>query len=334
MERFHHLNEWLAQRWPGEALTLQPASADASFRRYFRVSRADGTTLIVMDAPPALEDCRPWLAIGKLLSNAGVHVPNVFAEDLERGFLLISDLGSTQYLEVLNAESADGLYADAIETLLRIQQHGAAEALPAYDAAFLQREIDLFPEWYLGRHLGYSPSNDEMQRFASASAQLLACHAGETQVFVHRDFHSRNLMYQTAADSNPGVIDFQGALRGPISYDLASLFRDAYISWDEERVIDWLVRYWQRARAVGLSVPADFADFYRNFEWMGVQRHLKILGIFARLHHRDGKDGYLKDMPRVAHYLRQACARYSALTPILRLLDRAEDRQVKAGYTF
>ncbi len=327
---------------PGQPFSLSPASADASFRSYVRVAWADGTTQIVMDAPPVQEDIRPWLHVQELFRDAGAHVPDVLATDLAQGFLLLSDLGNTTFLAALadvgNAGDArdvlaDDLYRAAITTLLRIQLASREGQLPAYDHALLQRELDLFPDWYIGKHVTIAFGIDQRNKLDAVFKNILAVNLAEPLVYVHRDYHSRNLMH-LGADTLPGVIDFQDAVYGPISYDLASLFKDAYVEWEEARVLDWLVRYWEQARRAGLPVRADFGEFFRDFEWMGVQRHIKVLGIFARLYHRDGKDGYLKDMPLVSHYLRRACARYRELTPLLRLLDQIENRQVQVGYTF
>jgi len=334
MDRKMLLQDWLHRVLPGERFELTTASADASFRRYFRV-HLSGRSLIAMDAPPPQEDCRPFVHAAEVLLQAGLNVPRVLAQDVEQGFLLLSDLGDETYLSALNVATADELYRDAVTALIRMQTASRPEVFPAYDEALLTREMQLFPDWYIGRHLDVTLTDAEsqvlQQTFDFLNRNILA----QTRVYVHRDYHSRNLMVcRDAEGSNPGVLDFQDAVYGPISYDLVSLFKDAYIAWDEERVLDWTVRYWQAARAAGLSVPPDFADFYRDFEWMGAQRHIKILGIFARLYHRDGKDGYLKDMPLVMDYLRRACARYIELRPLLRLLDRLENSQPQVGYTF
>lgn len=332
VERIEQIQGWLADLFPGTSFSLAPASADASFRRYFRVGFDDGSTRIVMDAPPSHEDVRPWLQVQRLFHAAGAHVPEVLAQDVERGFLLLSDLGSTTYLAALAAGSdPDLLYRAALDTLIAIQCASRPGQLPAYDRTLLKRELDLFPDWYIGRHLRIALSDSERQALEAVFGKILAVNLAEPAVYVHRDYHSRNLM---VAGERPGVIDFQDAVYGPITYDLVSLFKDAYIEWDEERTLDWLARYWEKARKAGLPVRADFGAFFRDYEWMGVQRHVKVLGIFARLFHRDGKDGYLEDMPRVAGYLRQACMRYGELTPLLRLLDRLENRQAQVGYTF
>lgn len=331
MQRQQDIQTWLAKIFPGSTITLAPASTDASFRRYFRVALDDGTTRIVMDAPPQYEDIAPWLSVQRHLQAAGVHVPNVEAQDLQQGFLLISDLGTTTYLDVLSEGNANTLYTEALTSLVAIQKIQRPEQLPAYDAALLRRELELFPEWFLRKHHELSLSNDEQSKLASLFDRIIARNLAETQVFVHRDYHSRNLMLTSP---NPGIIDFQDAVWGPLSYDAVSLLKDAYIQWDEEQTLDWLIRYWERAKNAGVNVPTDFADFFANYEWMGVQRHLKILGIFARLFHRDGKDGYLKELPRVTNYLRKACDRYGELRPLLRLLDRVDERAPQVGYTF
>jgi aminoglycoside/choline kinase family phosphotransferase len=346
LHRLEQLHAWLVATLPGRRFELAPASADASFRRYFRVSLADGApSLIVMDAPPTHEDCRPWLHVADLFRAAGAHVPDVLAQDIEQGFLLLSDLGSTTYLAALQADGARAddpqraahLYADALGTLAAIQVASRPGELPEYDRALLLREMMLFPEWYIARHKGVVLSDKDNAALQTTFERILAVNLAEPKVFVHRDFHSRNLMLLDPADgcgANPGVIDFQDAVYGPITYDLVSLLKDAYIRWDEEFALDLLVRYWETARTLGLPVRADFADFHRDYEWMGVQRHIKVLGIFARLYHRDGKDGYLADMPLVMDYLRRACKRYRDLGPLLKLLDRLEPEALQVGYTF
>jgi aminoglycoside/choline kinase family phosphotransferase len=346
MQRQQQIDSWLRKLYPDQPFNLAPASADASFRRYFRATFAAGkdreNSLIVMDAPPASEDCRPWLHVQQLFEAAGAHVPHVLAQDLERGFLLLSDLGNTTYLAALMAQpdsqNARRLYDDAIDSLIRIQLASQPGELPEYDHALLHRELMLFPDWYVAKHLGATLSAAQRMVMNHAFERILAVNLAEPRVFVHRDFHSRNLMLLNGEGNgranNPGVIDFQDAVYGPISYDLVSLFKDAYIEWDEELTLDWLIRYWEKARKAGLPVRADFGDFHRDYEWMGVQRHIKVLGIFARLYHRDGKDGYLKDMPLVARYLRKAADRYRELGPFLKLLDELENRAAHVGYSF
>ncbi|MEO8484743.1 MAG: phosphotransferase [Betaproteobacteria bacterium] len=357
-ERLAELDAWLATVLPGTGRTIAPASADASFRRYFRVTLDDerhgARTLIAMDAPPPMEDCRPFVHVATLLVEARVHAPRVLAQDLAQGFLLLSDLGSVTYLQAIDDERASGahgaassvappkaaigespiahaLYLDAIDALVQWQSATREGELPPYDEALLRRELELFPDWYLARHLGVAIDAATREVLDRTFAAVLANNLAQPRVFVHRDYHSRNLMVSAP---NPGVLDFQDAVLGPITYDLVSLLRDAYVAWDEELQLDWAVRYWERARSARLPVDPDFGAFWRDFEWMGVQRQLKVLGIFARLYHRDGKAGYLADMPRVMAYLRAACARYSALGPLLRLIDTIEGRATRVGHTF
>ena len=329
MDRYASLQDWIARQFPGKAFTLSPASADASFRRYFRVTFPD-STLIVMDAPPPQEDCRPFVRVAALMADAKVHVPTVLAQDLARGFLLLSDLGATTYLAALNPGNADQLFGDAIDTLIRLQLASREGVLPAYDEALLRRELDLFPDWYLGRHLGIKLSPRQSESLEKIFSLILASNLAQPKVYVHRDYMPRNLM---VSNPNPGVLDFQDAVFGPISYDVASLFKDAFLSWEEERLLDWTVRYWERAKRAGLPVSADFGVFYRDFEWMGLQRHLKVLGIFARIWHRDGKPGYVEDTPRFLGYVRAVALRYAALAPLLRLLDQFQDREPATGQT-
>ncbi len=336
--RHDALAQWLLHTLGTTAFALAPASADASFRRYFRLTPVEplalapaAATLIVMDAPPPQEDCRPFVHVAALLHAADVHAPVILAQDLEQGFLLLSDLGHTTYLDALNDSTARDLYMDAIDALLRFQATSREGVLPAYNEALLHRELELFPEWYAGRHRGHVVTATERATLDRVFALLIANNLAQPHVFVHRDFHSRNLMVSAP---NPGVLDFQDAVYGPITYDLVSLLRDAYIGWDEARQIDFAVRYWERARQAGVPVHEDFGAFWHDFEWMGVQRQLKVLGIFARLCHRDGKDGYLKDLPLVMAYLRGACARYRRLEPLLALLDAMDARPHTAGYTF
>ena len=331
MERLDRLREWTQGVLPDALLSLETASADASFRRYFRAVTAAGS-FVVMDAPPGHEDCRPYLHVARLFRDAGANTPEILAENLEEGFLLLTDFGDTTYLAALDDARADRLYRDANAALVKIQAASRPGELPEYDRELLLREMRLFPDWYLAKHLNLALSPDQEAVLNATFEAILANNLAQPQVYVHRDWHSRNLMV-TDRD-NPGVLDFQDAVYGPITYDLASIYKDAYIRWDEDRVLDWLVRYWERARQADLPVNRDFGEFYRDFEWMGVQRHIKVLGIFARLYHRDGKDGYLKDMPLVMDYLRRACGRYHGLGDFLRLLDEIEGKAAQVGYTF
>jgi len=330
LSRTISLDHWLEARLPGRSYTLNPASEDASFRRYFRVA-SGAQSWILMDAPPEQEDCRPFVAVANLFEAAGAHVPHVFAEDYNNGYLLLSDLGSTTYLQALNDSSADALYRAANEALLKIQLASRPGILPEYDHALLLRELRLFPDWYVEKHLQRKLDTTAARSLDETFALILRNNLAQPRVYVHRDYHSRNLM---VCEPNPGILEFQDAVYGPITYDLASLYKDAYVAWNEERIIDWVVRYWEGARHAGLPVHSDFGSFYRDFEWMGVQRHIKVLGIFARLFHRDGKDRYLQDMPLVMRYLRDACARYGELAPLLRLLDQLEPGAARVGYTF
>ena len=329
--RQQQLKAWLSNVLQQAKFTLTTASADASFRCYFRVHLAD-KTLIAMDAPPAQESCAPFVQVAQLLSEAGLNAPKVLAQDLAKGFLLLSDLGDDTYLSKLNAETAPVLYKNATDALIKMQGISVSGILPNYDATALSREMQLFPDWYVSQHLKVSLT-PEQQAVLSSTFELLNKNIlGQGQVFVHRDYHSRNLMLTT--ENNPGILDFQDAVYGAISYDLVSLLKDAYIGWDEEQVIDWAVRYWQPAKKAGLPIPDDFSEFYRDFEWMGAQRHIKVLGIFARLSHRDGKHSYINDMPIVMSYLRKVCERYVELRPMLRLLNQFEQSQPQVGYTF
>lgn len=330
--REQQLTNWLNAILGDTTYVIAPASADASFRRYFRITLNDHT-LIAMDAPPSHEDCAPFVHVSEVFAEAGLHVPRVLEKDLSQGFLLLTDLGDTTYLAAINEGrlAVNDLYRDAYLALVKLQGTSKKGVFPDYDQALLMREMQLFPDWYIAKHLQLELGAGQQQVLQDVFELLNRNILGQTQVYVHRDYHSRNLM---VCDMNPGILDFQDAVYGAITYDLVSLLKDAYVQWDEEQILDWAVRYWQAAKKAGLQVSQDFADFYRDFEWMGVQRHIKVLGIFARLYHRDGKDGYLKDMPLVMHHLRAACARYRELKPLLKLLDQLEGKQPAVGYTF
>ena len=312
------LARWLAPHLRGVPFTLTAASEDASFRRYWRATLADGATYVVMDAPPDKEDCRPFVRVARMLAEAGVHAPEVIAQDLDQGFLLLSDLGTRTYLQELKTGDPARLFADAIDALLRWQLATRAGELPPYDEALLRRELNLFPEWYVGRHLRKNLSAAQTETLEKIFRFLVQSALAQPVVYVHRDYMPRNLM---VCDPNPGVLDFQDAVLGPITYDMVCLVRDAFISWEEERVLDWSARYWEKAKAARLPVAADFGEFWRAFEWMGLQRHLKVLGIFARIHYRDGKPKYLADTPRFIDYARAVATRYGELTPLAKLLD-------------
>ena len=359
--RLEALRRWLAGLADRHGLsveTLRPASDDASFRRYFRVEAAHRAlpglgkgdpTLIVMDAPPPREDCRPFVHAAAVLAQAGLRVPAVIEADLERGFLLLEDFGSQTLLDRLALGPAEAdierLYRGASQALVTMQAASRPGVFPDYDRELLERELMLFPDWYLGRHLGIGLSDSERNALRRTFDLLLTENLAQPRVFVHRDYHSRNLMVLGGDDSGntgstdhrestlvtPGIIDFQDAVYGPITYDLVSLLRDAYISWPEERQIDWAVRWWQSARSAGLPVPEDFGELWRSFEWMGLQRHLKVLGIFARLWHRDGKRRYLADLPQVLAGTIEVAKRYDAFSGLLRLIERSENRAARQG---
>ena len=322
--RLNTLRNWLNTLQPSWQLdldSLTPASADASFRRYFRIEskNPEFQTLIIMDAPPQHEPLDAFIQVDLLLSKAGLNVPQILEQDIENGFLLLNDLGNKTYLAELNLESADHLYKDATDALINMQLASKSGILPNYDEALLQRELDLFPEWYLKKHLHIQLNELQEAQLKKSFELIIENNLAQAKVYVHRDYHSRNLM--VTDKNNPGVIDFQDAVYGPITYDAASLWRDAYIAWPEERVIDWVIKFWEDGRKAGLPMPNDFGQFYRDFEWMGLQRHLKVLGIFARLFHRDGKNGYLKDIPLVLEYAIACANRYIELKPLARILE-------------
>ena len=326
--RAEHFSCWLCTIAAQHGLrpqTLRPASSDASFRRYFRLDAEGGGSFVVMDAPPPHEDVRPFVHMAGLIEQAGQHAPRVLEADEAHGFLLLDDLGSELYLHALQASveahqpaRADALMRDAIGALITWQQRVPGSELPSYDDAMLRRELALFPEWCVGIECGVRWSAAEEVTWASACDALVASALAQPKVAVHRDWMPRNLMVATP---NPGILDFQDAAHGPITYDVASMLRDAFISWDEEQELDWAVRYWQAARSAGLEVDADFGEFWRALEWMGLQRHLKVLGIFCRLKHRDDKPAYSADLPRFYAYAHKVAARYSPLRPLSRLLE-------------
>jgi len=315
--------EELRLQWTRDALgdpeaQMQRASVDASFRSYWRATSAD-RSWIVMDAPPDKEDIRPWLDVAGRLARAGLHVPEIQAADAGRGFVLMEDLGDRTLLPELSLSSVDRHYGEALDALLAMQLHADAGGLPAYDRERLVAEMELMPEWLLKRHLGYVPTCDEWDVVEAAFTALVASAAAQPQVFVHRDYHSRNLMI-TDRD-NPGVIDFQVAMLGPVTYDLASLLRDCYIEWPRDRVEAWAEAYRLRLQAAGIAVP-DSAGFLRAFDLMGLQRHIKVLGIFCRLWYRDGKAGYLLDLPLVWKYTREVGSRHPEIAPLVELIAR------------
>ena len=318
--RLAALSRWVAGIVAGRHCDIRPASADASFRRYFRVRLKDGTSYIVMDAPPDKEDSRPYIEVARRLRGLGLNVPEVLAEDTAQGFLLITDLGSQSYLDALNPESVERLYGDALAALVVLQAgiHTDSSFLPPYDAALLQREMELFREWFLGRHLGLALTSAQHGVLDRSFAALAESALAQPRVWVHRDYHSRNLMVYPA--HNPGILDFQDAVMGPVTYDLVSLLRDCYIAWPRAQVEEWAKGYRALVQESGIPVGDDDALFLRWFDLMGVQRHLKAIGIFARLNHRDGKPGYLNDIPRTMGYVLDVSTRYAELNPLHRML--------------
>jgi N-acetylmuramate 1-kinase len=322
---FEHWIEQIGPRHDLAAASLRAASSDASFRRYFRVDGAAGASFIVMDAPPPQEDVRAFITVATLLAGAGLNAPRVLEQDADHGFLLLTDLGSRLYLQALRDAAASGdlkaidtLMRDAIAALVQWQCRADPSGLPHYDDALLRRELALFPEWCVEREYETHWSDVQQTVWCTTCDALVASALAQTVVAVHRDYMPRNLMLCTP---NPGILDFQDAVRGPISYDIASLLRDAFISWDEERELDWAVRYWEAARRSKLLLPDDFGEFWRQLEWMGLQRHLKVLGIFCRLKQRDAKPQYSEDLPRFFHYAHKVASRYNALRPLARLLE-------------
>ncbi|MED7667870.1 phosphotransferase [Pseudomonas moraviensis subsp. stanleyae] len=332
--RLQHLKVWLdeqlaklfaEQGWGTvPPATLTAASSDASFRRYFRWE-GDGRSFVVMDAPPPQENCKPFVDIAFLLAKSGINVPKIYAEDLERGFLLLNDLGNKTYLDVIDGENADALFHDALQALLAFQQLPMVAPLPSYDVALLRRELELFPEWYVKRELGVEFDAAQQQQWQHISELLIDSALAQPKVLVHRDYMPRNLML---SEPNPGVLDFQDAVYGPVTYDVTCLFKDAFLSWPEERVRGWLESYWQQASALDIPVQADFEDFLRASDLMGVQRHLKVIGIFARICHRDGKPRYLADVPRFFSYIDAVIARRPELAELQALFS-----SLRAGAT-
>lgn len=319
-EREQALQDWLAEVVGSSGFSIEPASDDASFRRYFRVTLSAGEQRIVMDAPPGREDCAPFLDLAGRFSALGLHVPAIYAADPVQGFILLEDLGSTHYLDVLNADSADRLYGDALAALVILQSIGPREGLPDYDEVLLQQEMGLFQEWLLQRHLALQLDEAEQQALSSALDLLLESALQQPRVCVHRDYHSRNLL--VTGSPSPGIIDFQDAVLGPVTYDLVSLLKDCYIKWPVAQVHDWALGYFQLAVQSGVLQPLHEERFLRWFDLMGVQRHLKASGIFARLHHRDGKPGYLADIPRTLSYIVEVSARYPELAGLGELIGQ------------
>ncbi len=316
--------------------TLRPASADASFRRYLRIDGTAGGSRIIMDAPPDKEDCRPFVKVAGLMADAGLYVPGILAWDEAQGFMLLDDVGRQTMMDVIdrgNASANQALYLRAVDALVAWQLASRPAVLPLYDQALLARELQLFPDWYLARHRGVAVEGAMREMLDAQFKLIIERNLASPSVYVHRDFMPRNLMMPAQGD-RLAVLDFQDAVYGPVTYDIASLMRDAFLSWDEEFVLDITVRYWQKALKAGLPVDPDFGEFWRSVEWMGLQRHLKVAGIFARLTLRDGKPKYLADAPRFMAYIRATATRYRELTPLLRLVDQVEGTTAATGYAF
>lgn len=334
MQRQTELKKWLETVYPNQPFELSFAAADADFRRYFRATFSDGRTVVCMDAPPDKMSVAPYLKVQKLFHM--VNVPQVLHVDETQGFMVLNDLGSTTFLTAMTQEKNEAahkaLLLEAVGELIELQLASRSGVLPEYDREVMLREINLFPEWFVAKELGRELNFKQRRLWQQTVDTLLPPLLAQPKVYVHRDYIVRNLMLQ---EGRPGVLDFQDALYGPISYDLVSLLRDAFIGWDEEFVLDLVIRYWEQARAAGLPVPPEFDEFYRWFEWMGVQRHLKVAGIFARLYHRDGKDKYRPEIPRFLNYLRRVLRRYQDLAPLYALLvDLVGDEELETGYTF
>ena len=334
MQRQTELKKWLETVYPDQPFELSFAAADADFRRYFRATFSDGRTVVCMDAPPDKMSVAPYLKVQKLFHM--VNVPQVLHVDETQGFMVLNDLGGTTFLTAMTQEKNEAahkaLLLEAVGELIELQLASRSGVLPEYDREVMLREINLFPEWFVAKELGRELNFKQCRLWQQTVDTLLPPLLAQPKVYVHRDYIVRNLMLQ---EGRPGVLDFQDALYGPISYDLVSLLRDAFIGWDEEFVFDLVIRYWEQARAAGLPVPPEFDEFYRWFEWMGVQRHLKVAGIFARLYHRDGKDKYRPEIPRFLNYLRRVSRRYQDLAPLYALLvDLVGDEELETGYTF
>ena len=336
MQRETLLKDWLTSVYPNQPFELSFAAADADFRRYFRATFADGSTVICMDAPPEKmrESVANYLKVRDLFSS--LNVPTVLAKDLELGFIVLNDLGDVQYLKAMQLENTPeahkALLLEAIDELIVLQQASQPNQLPEYSREILLREMNLFPEWFVAKELNSSLNFAQRQLWQQTMDTLLPVIEAQPKVYVHRDFIVRNLMLTRG---RPAVLDFQDALYGAITYDLVSLLRDAFIEWDEEFTLDLVIRYWEKARAAGLPVPAQFDTFYKWYEFMGVQRHLKVAGIFARLWHRDGKDKYRPEIPRFLNYLRRTSRRYEELAPLYALLlQLVGDEDLQTGYTF
>lgn len=333
-EREVSLKQWLEKIGGSFGLnlkTLRPASSDAGFRSYFRID-GDGTTYIVMDSPREPGNVKPFIFVDDLFAKQGLNVPKIFAQDVEQGFLLLSDLGTQTYLDVLSEDNASRLMDDATTALVKLQKNSKPGVLPEYSEELLRRELELFPEWYVKRHLNMEITPQMRSMFDKMFDLIIKKNLAQSFVYVHRDYMPRNLMLEEK--DNPGIIDFQDAVYGPVSYDIACLCRDAFISWSEAQILDWTIRYWDKARKEGIPVPADFGVFWEDVEWMVLQRHLKVLGIFARLNYRDGKTKYLGDTPRFLNYVQKTASRFDALRPLSRFINQISGIEETVGYSF
>ena len=329
--RHELINKWLHLVLEGHDFTLTDLAADAGARRYFRITDLNEASLVLMDAPIAHNNVRQFTFIADLLASNGINVPNIVHANFEDGLLLLSDLGDETYLKSLKQENANQLFDDATTALVKIQTIQDVRLLGKYDANLMDQELALFNDWYIEKQLNIQLNGNTQDSLQNILKLITERCVSQPSVLVHRDFMPRNLM---VCNNNPGILDFQDAAIGPITYDVVSLFKDAFISWDEEEIIDWTIRYWEKARKVSLPVPSDFGEFYEDLEWMGLQRHLKVLGIFSRLKHRDGKSHYISDEPRFLTYIRDVAQRYGALKPLLKILDQLEDKPQKVGHTF
>lgn len=333
-ERDGSLKEWLEKIGKPYGLrldSLKAASSDASFRRYFRIEGNEGT-YIVMDSPGESGNVNPFIFVDELFSLKGLNVPKIYEENTKEGFLLLSDLGNKTYLDVLSSDNAARLMDDATTALVTLQKDSKPGVLPDYTAEKLREELELFPEWYVRRHLNMEITPELRRMFDKMFDLIIKKNLAQASVYVHRDYMPRNLMLEEK--DNPGILDFQDAVYGPVSYDIACLCRDAFISWTEPEVLDWTIRYWEKARKAGIPVPADFGVFWEDVEWMALQRHLKVLGIFARINYRDGKPKYLGDTPRFLNYVQKTASRFDALRPLSRFINQISGIEEQVGYSF
>jgi aminoglycoside/choline kinase family phosphotransferase len=329
--RYSRMSDWVSRDLDLADIKIVPLAADAGLRRYFRISPENRPTYVLMDAPVEHNDIKQFKYVANLIRSSGIDSPEIISENTAEGFLILTDLGDKTYLEALNVNTADRLFDEATDALVKWQLASNPTALPEYTEKILLSELNLFTDWYLGKHKGLTLQDTKLTALNNVFQKIIARNRSETFVFVHRDFMPRNLM---VTENNPGVLDFQDALYGPISYDVISLFKDAFISWEEEQVLDWTIKYWERAKKASLPVPHDFGVFYEQVEWMGVQRHLKVLGIFARLNYRDGKSSYISDTPRFVSYILAVARRYQELKPLVSILEDVEDSPSSTGFTF